>query len=59
MVASSVESWGIIPTTVPSMGCRLPIKVMDRGLDNHLLRFTPGTLLPKATELNRTTCMVS
>jgi hypothetical protein len=58
VVASSAESWGIMPTTVPSVECKLHRRVMDRGLGSHLLRFALGILRLKAIGPNRTMCVV-
>jgi hypothetical protein len=47
-----------MPTTVPSVDCKLHRRVVDRGLGSHPLRFALGILLLEVIGPNKTMCAV-
>jgi hypothetical protein len=57
MVVSTMENWDIMPASAEIVTSRLPRKTMNRGSDNHHLRYVMEVQILKSTRVNRITCV--
>jgi hypothetical protein len=57
MVVSTVENWGIMPASAKIVTFRLPRKTMDRGSDNHHLRYIMEVQILRSTRVNGIMCV--
>jgi hypothetical protein len=58
MVVSIVENWDTMPASAQIVTSRLPRKTMDRGSDNHHLRYVMEVQILRSARVNRITCVV-
>jgi hypothetical protein len=57
MVVSIVENWDTMPASAQIVTSRLPRKTMDRGSDNHHLRYVMEEQILRSIRVNGITCV--